>query len=119
MIYCQQAMDEVKVQVLPSHMMPPGARQPDLPPMHSSLGPALFRSTPAGDGPVPDAHERNAMVGHSLSAVDALLVALRSGLSCPPHALPCPPAQPLRRHDYHVLLNLTVPEPVLGFTLLG
>ena len=69
-------------------MMPPGGRQADLPPMHGSLGPALFRSTPAGEGPVPDAHERNAMIGHTLSAVDALLVALRSAPSCLPHHCP-------------------------------
>ncbi len=81
-----------KVQVLPPHMMPPGGRQPELPPMHGSLRPALFRSTPAGDGPVPDAHERNAMIGHTLSAVDALLVALRSELTGLTHPLPCLPA---------------------------
>ena len=79
------------LQALPSHMMPPGGRQPELPPMHGNLGPALFRSTPAGEGPVPDAHERNAMIGHTLSAVDALLVALRSGLSGLSQALLCLP----------------------------
>ena len=70
------------LQVLPSHMMAPGGRQAD-PPMHGALGPALFRSTPASEGPVPDAHQRNAIIGHTLSAVDALLVALRSVLSWP------------------------------------
>ena len=85
-------------------MMPSGARPPDPAQMHAAPGPALFRSTPPVDGPVPDAHERNAMIGHTLAAVDSLLGALRSD-----HPLTLPV-------DLELTLDLQ-PQPTLLFYL--
>ena len=66
------------MQGLPSLMMPSGMRPSSDPAQMLGMPEgALFRSAAAGEGQIPDAHERNAMIGHTLSAVDALLVGLR------------------------------------------
>ena len=55
-----------------------GMRVADPAPMHGMQpGASLFRGVPHSEVPTPDAHERNAMIGHTLGAVDALLAALR------------------------------------------
>lgn len=65
------------LQGLPALMMPSGVRAADPLQVLGMPGASLFRNMAPGDAPVLDAHERNAMIGHTLGAVDALLVALR------------------------------------------
>ncbi|CAK0744593.1 hypothetical protein CVIRNUC_001560 [Coccomyxa viridis] len=82
------AQDGMPGMPLPSHhpdmawagpsLVRSGMRVPDPAPMHGMQpGASLFRGVQHSEVPPPDAHERNAMIGHTLGAVDALLAALR------------------------------------------